>query len=267
MRITIHVATKNRHTELALLLQSLRTQTYQKFDVIILDDASDTPVANAYFLNYLINRLKLEDHRFQFIRRDQSFGVCNARNFIIENDRFNNDAVCRLDDDVIIEPDYLEKLVHVLEEGYDIASGVTPPMANPDFEREVSFVKPFLNRVETDKDGKLTNYTDDCGMSYLSEEILPANEFRSCALMKKSVIEKIEYPKTLTTVGFREEAFFSLKAQNAGFKIGVNTSAKAYHLLCPLGGVRDQEYQQKVQTDQKTFEEFVKKNWRNKKCI
>ena len=60
-RITIHITTRARHTELALLLENLRHQTIQNWDLIILDDASGNHVVNAYFITALINRLKLEN--------------------------------------------------------------------------------------------------------------------------------------------------------------------------------------------------------------
>ena len=42
-RITIHICTRDRWSEFALLLQSLRSQNYQEFDLIIsvIDDITD----------------------------------------------------------------------------------------------------------------------------------------------------------------------------------------------------------------------------------
>ena len=59
-RITLHIATKDRHSEVFGLLQSLRTQTIQNFDIILLDDCSGTPLTYAHFLSSLISRMKLE---------------------------------------------------------------------------------------------------------------------------------------------------------------------------------------------------------------
>ena len=59
-RIAIHITSLNRATEVALLLESLRHQTYQNFNIYILDDGSNVPLTNFYFINYLTQRLKLE---------------------------------------------------------------------------------------------------------------------------------------------------------------------------------------------------------------
>ena len=203
MRVTIQIANKNRHTEVTLLLQSLRTQTFQNFDILILDDNSGSPLMLSEFATAIIGRLQLENHKVKMIRRDTSFGVCNARNFLIENDTFGNKLSCRLDDDVIIEPDYLQRLVDVIEKGYDIASGITPPMRMPDVIRENKFIGSIINKIEIDKEGKITKHNDDCGYAYLKEGIYPANEFRSCAVFKKEVFDKLRYPDTLSSVGFR----------------------------------------------------------------
>lgn len=258
MRITIQICTKDRHTETTLCLQSLRTQTYQDFDVLILDDHSGVQLLSSEFATAVISRLQLENHKVRVLRREHSFGVCSARNYLLEKDTYKNLLSARIDDDVILEPDYLERLVNVIKKGYDIASGVTPPMRTPDVIRENRFIEPIINKIEIDDKGKLITYKDDCGYAYLEEGVYPANEFRSCAMFKKEVFKDISYPTNLSSVGFREEAHVSLLAQKQGFKIGVDVQAKAYHLQCSSGGVRDPDYANKVKIDQESFEKFVK---------
>jgi len=75
-RISIHITTKDRHSEVAILLQSLRTQTYQAFDIMLLDDGSGTPLTTHHPTMSLINRLKLENHKIKIIRNDQNNRCC-----------------------------------------------------------------------------------------------------------------------------------------------------------------------------------------------
>ena len=114
--IVIHVCTKDRPTELALLLQSLRTQTIQNFNILILDDGSETPLVNYYFINYLINRLKFEGHNVKMIRNQISVGVSKARQQLVDYslEHGKEEYFVRVDDDVILEPNYLEKLLKIL---------------------------------------------------------------------------------------------------------------------------------------------------------
>lgn len=239
-RLSIHIATHNRPTELALLLQSLRTQTFQDFNILILDDGSQPSIFNYYFIQYMMQRLKLEGHDVKVIRNEEGSGVSSARQQLVDYymKNYNEPLSCRLDDDVILQPDYLEKVLEVIDEGYDIASGVTTPFVNPDFQRDIKFVKPIIGYCELDDKGKLIYNGDDCGNGYIQDEILLTPHFRSCAIIKREVFEKVNYKSRLSKNGFREEQILSFKAVLAGFKIGVRTGADAKHLMTPSGGER-----------------------------
>ena len=261
-KINIQICTKDRATEVALLLQSLRSQTFKDFSITILDDGSITPLNNFYFIQYLINRLKYENNNVKLIRNDIPSGVSAARQQLVDFTLKNGseDFICRLDDDVIIEHDYLEKLLEVIETGYDIASGVTTPFVNPDMKRENRFVQPIIGRCVLDKEGKLIMNMDDCGVKYLEEEILPAHHFRSCALFKREVFESgVDYNSRLDKSGFREEQILSFKAILKGFKIGVHTGADARHLMTPSGGRRNDDSVDATKFNQNIFEETTKK--------
>lgn len=258
-RTTIHVCTKDRPSELALLLQSLRTQTYQAWDLLILDDGQND-LSNNYFIQCLLNRIKIEGHYVHVYKNKTTMGVCFARNKCIEIDYFDNPYNCRLDDDVILDPDYLEKLLKVISKGYDIASGVTPMIGQSDVILPVEVDK--LNVKKFNKQGDIIKYGDDCGYQYSESKILPADEFRSCALMKKKVTDIISYPNNLSPTGFREEAFFSLSAKWKGFKIGVHTQAIVWHFATPSGGVRSEDYQQRVNSDNTYFFKWAKKMYK-----
>jgi glycosyltransferase involved in cell wall biosynthesis len=263
-RISIHIPSKNRPVELALCIQSLRTQTYQNWDLLILDDGSDGGYENVYYLMYLFNRLKLEGHLVKMLRVQFSLGMSNSRQYLIENDDFENEFVAEIDDDVILEEKYFEKLIEVINKGYDMASGVTPPIMQPELVRKNSFVHPIINRIDLDETGKIINYQDDCGMAYEDSEILPADQFRSCRLWKSEITQKCSYQKNLSPVGFREDAFFCMKAILNGYKIGVHTHAYAYHLMCPSGGCRNINYPLCVQLDHESFEKFIINNFKEK---
>lgn len=257
-RISVQVATKDRHTELALVLQSLLTSTYKEWDLIILDDSSGAPIMTAYFINSLLSKIKLEGHRVKIMRNAISFGCCSARNKLIEEDKFNNPLTLRLDDDVIVKEDYIEKLVEVIDKGYDMVTGVIPHLGVPVPKRNTKFVKPIINKKEFDKEGNLIRYDDNCGYMYIEDEIILTSEFRTNCLYKSEINKKIKYPDTLSFVAFREEAFFSIKAILEGYKIAVRTGAIAWHFGCPSGGNRCSDYQEKVKLDNETFYKWMK---------
>jgi len=260
MHIDIMVVSKDRPTEIALLLQSLRTQTHTDWDLYIMDDRSGMPLVQHHFLNCLINRIKMEGHSVTYWRNEIRYGVTKLRQKVVDRiiEEGKGEAILRLDDDNLLNPDYIEKLVDTLNEGYDIASGVVPHALIPFIRRKTKYVKPFIADVELDETGNIKNFGDDCGIEYLEKEIIPSPHFRSMALIKKEVHKKVRYEDTLGFCSFREEEFFSFKALVEGFKIGVNTGAIAYHLNTPSGGERNQEYMTGLQLNHNRLNDFTK---------
>lgn len=261
--VDILVSSRDRHTEIALLMQSLRTQTHKKWNLFILDNASGTPLNQIHFIGNLINRLRCENHAVTILRNEVDFSICSARNRLCEEQIKigTGEYSMRLDDDVIPEQDYIEKLVKVIEKGYDLASGVTPQLGVPFFERETKFVKPVINNIKINTDGDITYFGDDCGWCYLKEEIIPTAHFRSCALYK-SEINKIKYPDNLSKYGFREESFLSIKLLMEGYKMAVNTKAIVLHLQTPSGGGKSYPNMNEIiMRDDLAFKQWVKKKY------
>ena len=261
-KLAVLINVRDRPTELALLIQSLRTQTFQKFDIFILDDKSGTSLTNYHFFNCMMVRLKAENHKVFLKPTEFPHGVSRARQTIVDLAmKKDYDYYLRVDDDVILEPDYIERLFKVIDRGYDIASGITTPMQGLSFRRETKFLNRIVNRVILDNEGNYIMNGDDCGYLYTESVILPAHHFRSCALTKREVHEKVKYwPTRLSKHGFREEQFFSYNAQMNGFKIGVDTGAINYHQMTPSGGERFSDQNDLIKFNQEMLLEFTKKH-------
>lgn len=274
MRISVHVTTKDRSTELTVLLHSLRVQTYPHWDLYIQDDGSGTPMHTFKFIQDIITRIKLQGHAVHYDRQEHSYGVCQARQRMIDNDPFKeNPLILRLDDDCILEPDYIARLVFALQKtGAGWASGITPMFGLPEaVVREVNSAFPektLVNEIRFDDEGNIVKYNDDCGVRYLCNadiELMAAHQFRSMALFKREMFDKgLKYENNLTSVGFREEAFLSLRAAWMGYYGVVDLKAIGWHAPCPSGGVRRPalEYQQCVALDDKKFREFAKAEYK-----
>ena len=254
------IAVKDRPTELSLLLQSLRNQTYKNFDIYIVDDCSGTPLNNYHFLMCLINKM-IEEGNFIYIERNAfNLGVSKNRQKLVDL-ALNGDAelLCRVDDDVILEPDYLQKLLIVINKGYDLASGTTPFIGQPMFKRESKFIGNVGNRVVLDNEGNFLFNGDDFGINYNDEVILPLHHFRSCALYRREIHDKVSYDSNLTKHGFREEEILSFKMIINGFKLGCNTQAIAWHLNTPSGGERFPDSNDLIKINEQVLKDFTKK--------
>lgn len=261
MKIDIMICTKDRPSELALLLQSLRTQTHQDFDIYIYDDRSGMLIQQHHFLITLINRIKLEGHNVVIWRNQIPYGVTRLRRMMVEKIMKigKGEAILRLDDDNLLNPDYIERLIKVLDAGYDIASGIVPPTGMAMIKRDANRIKDFISDVKMDAEGNIIYFGDDCGFEFYNNKIIPSPNFRSMALIKKEVHKEVEYEDNLGFCSFREEQFFSFRALVKGFKIGVDTGAIAYHMQTPSGGERTQEYQTELQSNHELLNKFTKK--------
>jgi len=262
-RIDILIGTKDRPTELALLLQSLRTQTYQDFDIFILEDAGKTPAMAYYFVSHILTRLKCEGHKATYTSNRVSNGTSKMRNQMakLAVEKSDNDLILRVDDDTILESDFLERLVKGIDKGYDIMTGITPPIMQEPWKRDTKYVKPLISKCHIDSNGNLMKIGDDCGYGYLQDEIIPCEHFRSFALYKKDIHNKADiwYADNLTHCGYREEEFFAFKAICEGFKIGCDVQAICWHLLTPSGGDKRQDYGELAKLNEETLKKYVKR--------
>lgn len=253
---------RDRPSEVALLLSSLYNQTYKDFDVYILDDASGTPLNNYHFFNCVVALFVMNGFKIYMDRNSFGLGVSKARQKIVDWARKKDyKYLCRVDDDVFLEADFIERLIKVIELGYDLASGVTPPMAGPTFIRDPKYIGETINRVVLDNDGNYIFNGDDCGMRYTDSVILPAHHFRSSALYKSELHDKVNYlPTRLSKHGFREEQIFSYKLQMLGYKIGVDTGAIAWHMQTPSGGERFSDSNELIKFNEQVLIDFTKEH-------
>jgi len=265
-KIDIMICSKDRPTEIGLLLQSLRSQTFQDFNIFIYDDRSGVPYQNYHFIQCLMNQLKIENHNVIFWRNDIPLGVTRLRRNMVEKilEYGNGDLILRLDDDNLLEPNYIERLVKCIDAGYDIASGIVPPCGTPFIKRHTKFVKPFISDVKLNDKGEIISFGDECGYQYIEKEIIPSPNFRSMALIKREVHEKVKYEDNLGFCSFREEQFFSFRALLEGYKICVDTGAIAYHLNTPSGGERTQSYYDGLKTNDELLSKFCQKIFKEK---
>ena len=104
-KISVVIPTKNRFHDIIKCIESILIQTLLPDEIVIVD-ASDTQE-----LNPKIKELKSEKTKFVYVHTKP--GVCYQRNIGIE--RSGGDIVFFLDDDTILEKDFIKEIVNIFE--------------------------------------------------------------------------------------------------------------------------------------------------------
>jgi glycosyltransferase involved in cell wall biosynthesis len=114
-RISVIIVTYNRPDEAKKAIKSLLNQSVKPFEIIVIDDASSTPL-----------QMKIEDSRIKLIRFNEERGLSGARNCGISESI--GDYLAFIDDDCIATKHWLEEIQKGIKAGGDILGGPLRPM-------------------------------------------------------------------------------------------------------------------------------------------
>jgi len=107
-KVSVYVPTHNRLELLKRAMLSVQSQSYEDWELIVVDDASTDGT-----WDYLQS---LTDERIKVLRNDQAKGACASRNRAIE--MASGEFVTGLDDDDEFTPNRLERLLEVYDDRY-----------------------------------------------------------------------------------------------------------------------------------------------------
>lgn len=134
-RISIIIPTYNRPDQLNRAIRSILNQHYQNFEIIIVDDGSETDTLGVVE--------KFDDSRLTYIKHDTNRGGSAARNTGISSSR--GEFIAFLDDDDEWEPEKLQLQIEYIENKSDDWVGVFCQSQN---KRENSVVEYLENIID-----------------------------------------------------------------------------------------------------------------------
>ena len=112
IRVTIGITTYNRASLLREAIQSALSQSYDNFEVLICDNASQDETQDVV--------ASFDDARIRYARSDTNLGMIPNFNRVIE--LADGDAVVLLSDDDVLYPAYLSSVVPVLSSHPSVGS-------------------------------------------------------------------------------------------------------------------------------------------------
>ncbi len=111
--VDVLIPTCRRKTGLAIVLTSLLGQTFTDFDVIVSDQTEDDAAyLDSIEIQTLVRALRWHGHRVTLHRHLPRRGMAEQRQFLLEQSRAP--YVHYLDDDVLLDPPVMERMLGVL---------------------------------------------------------------------------------------------------------------------------------------------------------
>jgi glycosyltransferase involved in cell wall biosynthesis len=111
--VDVLIPTCNRKTGLAIVLASLMGQTFQDFDVVISDQSpDDAAYLDSIEIQTVVRALRWRGHSVTLHRNLPRRGMAQQRQFLLEQSRAP--FVHYLDDDVLLEPQVMERMLATL---------------------------------------------------------------------------------------------------------------------------------------------------------
>jgi glycosyltransferase involved in cell wall biosynthesis len=113
MKVSVLIPTYNRITALAATLATLTAQSFRDFNVVVADQ-SEIPVAAHPTIQTISRVLELHGNTVAVLQNLPRHGMAQQRQFLL--DHSTGDYSLFLDDDVLLEPDALEKMTTAIEQ-------------------------------------------------------------------------------------------------------------------------------------------------------
>lgn len=110
--VDVLIPTCGRKTGLGIVLASLVGQTFQDFNIVISDQTEDEPYLDSPEIRTILATMEWRGHEIRAERHLPRRGMAEQRHFLLDQSRAP--YVYFLDDDVLLEPHVLERLVGVL---------------------------------------------------------------------------------------------------------------------------------------------------------
>lgn len=235
-RIEIGIPTRNRPACLAMVLQALRTQTYQNWDLTLVDDNDDPLIPQQLIIQKLLWLLDMDGHRCRVIR-GHIRGPHFAHNVVLAST--DRPLILRLDDDLVPEANFLEVLY-----GTFIQYASQRPTG------AVAGVYPSL-RSSRLEDHLLTDAVQATFSQYGPWESIqqrfihphPASRqvsalYSSFLYERQALLQTGGFPLAYSRLAEKEETDTTLRLVIKGYSVIIEPSAVAWHFEAPSGGGR-----------------------------
>jgi GT2 family glycosyltransferase len=199
-------------------LESFRSVTYRNFLLIIVDNGSKKNEAKILIQKYG----KIFGNRLHCIRLEKNYGYIGGLNVGLKfaREKFKPDYFLLMNNDVIVDPNFLSKLIQEME--HDPCAGLASPKIFSYPEGNVQFDGVYQIKI-----GFTFRY------AWKPATVTAETDFATacCLLVKSKVIDKIGFPDARFFLTAFDTVEYCHRAQQRGFKILFVPESKIWHKL------------------------------------
>lgn len=222
VQISVVIPTYNRGSMLASVLPSyLRFPSVR--EVLVVDDGSTDNTAD------LIRAFAVQDERVHLIQQPRNLGRILARNIGIGEAK--GELVLLSEDDLALAPGSLSTLAeHMAATGADIIAGRRIWMRIGESE-EQALARANSRRWPVVNRRLLEHYSHA-----VTPDDVPAPLVNATMLVRREVLEQVQFANCYPGNAWREESDFQLTAQERGFKVVFCPHARFFHYDRAIAG-------------------------------
>jgi GT2 family glycosyltransferase len=258
MKLSLIICTYLRPESLKKLLDSILTQTYLPFEIIIVDGSTNNETKK------LIETISFNLNIKYFLVDNENRGLTKQRNFGVQKVEKNIDIISFLDDDIVLTQNYFLEIISSFQQdtsiigvgGIDLKENlfqkidVTKKYNKNYFVFDGWFFKESSRNLLRKRLGLISNSQPDLipeyshgrsglppsGKSYQVDHFMGG-----IASYKKDLFNQISFSTYFNGYGLYEDFDFCVRASKIG-KLIVNTKAQVWHHHAPSGRPIQYEY-------------------------
>jgi GT2 family glycosyltransferase len=227
--VSIIILNYNKNQDTLDCLKSLKIQTYKNFEILLMDNGSE-------YNSFLELKRELKQFKEALeiilirIKANLFFSGGNNKALKIANGEY----ICLLNNDTIVSPDFIEKMVDFLEENPD-AGMISPKIKVYKNKNYLWYAGAYVNLKKASVSVPRGIWEFDPQNQKYNEVILTDFAAGTALFLKKEVIDKIGLLDEIFFMYF-EETDWNLRAKKKGYKIYYVPTTIIYHKVTPFIG-------------------------------
>lgn len=161
--VTVYIPTYNRVELLKRAIESVRNQTYQNLEIIIVDDCSQDATAE------YLKEISKKDSRIRYFIKEKNSGACASRNIAINNAR--GEYITGLDDDDLFHAERIKYFLQYSKK-YDMDKSILFSVHKFGLDEKIT----IKNRLKTLLQKKKVSQKDLILNNYIGNQIFVKTE-------------------------------------------------------------------------------------------